>query len=225
MQHNGAAQFPGLASRPLLAPSADSAGRELAVQFLTSNEEFARLAPEWNRLHARAKAASVFNSWLFQYQWWQVYGADQPLRILVALDRGETVGILGLYIQRVVVLGVPVRLLRFVGSGADTHPDDLGPVLAPDREFAVALKLARAALRLSGSDVAVLSDIDPESVFASALERASIEADRSTLQEISERIAYVELPGSWPGYLKSLPSDRRTRIKSARKKAHAAHNL
>jgi len=225
MQHNGAAQFPGLASRPLLAPSADSAGRELAVQFLTSNEEFARLAPEWNRLHASAKAASVFNSWLFQYQWWQVYGADQPLRILVALDRGETVGILGLYIQRVVVLGVPVRLLRFVGSGADTHPDDLGPVLAPDREFAVALKLARAALRLSGSDVAVLSDIDPESVFASALERASIEADRSTLQEISERIAYVELPGSWNGYLKSLSSDRRTRIKSARKKAQAAHKL
>src|SRR3954471_9066215 len=147
MQHNGAAQFPGLASRPLLAPSADSAGRELAVQFLTSNEEFARLAQEWNRLHASAKAASVFNSWLFQYQWWQVYGADQPLRILVALERGEAVGILALYLQTLTVLGLPVRVLRFVGAGADTHPDDLGPVLAPGKEERVALKLAQAALR------------------------------------------------------------------------------
>src|SRR3954464_8281790 len=170
MQHNGAAQFPGLASRPLLAPSADSVGRELAVQFLTSNEEFARLAPEWNRLHAGAKAASVFNSWLFQYQWWQVYGGEQPLRILVALERGQTVGILALYVQRVVMLGVPVRVLRFVGTGADTHPDDLGPVLAADRELAVAFKLARAALRLTGFDVAVLSDIDPQSEFVRAVE-------------------------------------------------------
>src|SRR3954462_12114945 len=225
MQHNGAAQFPGLASRPLLAPIADSAGRELAVQFLTSNEEFARLAPEWNGLHAGAKAASVLNSWLFQYQWWQVYGGEQPLRILVALERGETVGILALYIQRVVMLGVPVRVLRFVGSGADTHPDDLGPVLAPGRENAAALKLARAALRLSGADAAVLSDIDPESVFADAMERAATEADRTVLSEISERIAYINLPTSWGEYLQSLTSDRRSRIKSARKKAAAAHKL
>src|SRR5579859_1224649 len=223
MQHNGAAQIPGPAPRPSLAPA--SAGGELAVQFLTSNEEFARLAPEWNRLHARAKAASVFNSWLFQYQWWQVYGGEQPLRLLVVLERGEAVGILALYIQRVVMLGVPVRVLRFVGSGGDTHPDDLGPVLAPGRESTVALKLARAALRLSGSDVAVLSDIDPESVFASAVERAAIEADRASQQETSERIAYIDLPGSWGAYLQSLSSDRRTRIKSARRKAQAAHDL
>jgi len=224
MQHNGAAQIPGLAPRPELAPGASARG-ELAVQFLTSNEEFARLAPEWNRLHARAKAASVFNSWLFQYQWWQVYGAQQPLRILVALERGETVGIVALYVQRVVMLGVPVRVLRFVGSGGDTHPDDLGPLLAPDRELPVALKLARAALRLSGSDVAVLSDIDPESVFACALERASMEAGRASLPEISERVAYVDLPASWGEYLQSLTSDRRTRVKSARKKAGAAHKV
>lgn len=223
MQHDGAAQIPGFAPRPSLAP--DSARGELVVQFLSSNEEFARLAPQWNRLHARAKAASVFNSWLFQYQWWQVYGAQQPLRILVALERGETIGILALYIQRVVMLGVPVQVLRFVGSGGDTHPDDLGPVLAPGRETAAALKLARAALRLSGSDVAVLSDIDPESVFADALERAAAEAGRASLPEMSERVAYINLPASWGEYLKSLTSDRRTRIKGARKKAQAAHAL
>src|SRR5580765_3929310 len=60
MQHDGAAQIPGLAPRPSRAPGAEAAGGELAVQFLTSTEEFARLAPEWNRLHSHAKAASVF---------------------------------------------------------------------------------------------------------------------------------------------------------------------
>src|SRR5438552_13043852 len=224
MFHKGAAQTPELASR-LLAPGAELGRGEIAVQFLTTAAEFARLAPEWNRIHGQAAAASVFNSWLWQYQWWQVYGAGQPLRIMVALEHGETVGILALYIQKTSVLGVPVRILRFVGTGADTHPDDLGPVLAPGCEEAVARKLARAALRLSGADVLVLSDIDPQSVFAPALEQAAQEAHRASLSEVSERIAFVDLPRSWPEFLQSMSSDRRTRLKSARKKAAAAHRL
>lgn len=212
-----------LAPRGALAPVGDVPGGEIAVQFLTSREEFARLAPQWNRLHAQAAAASVFNSWLFQYQWWQVYGAGQPLRILVALDRGETVGILALYIQKVVVLGVASRVLRFVGSGGDTGPDDLGPVIAPGYEDTVASKLARAALRLSGFDAAVFSDIDPRSLFAAALEEAAADARRAIFSEVSERIAYIELPGSWAAYLQSMTSDRRTRLKKARRKCEAAH--
>lgn len=219
------AQVSELSPRGAPTPVRDAPGGEIAVQFLTSTEEFARLAPEWNRVHAKAAAASVFNSWLFQYQWWQVYGAGQPLRILVALERGETVGILALYIQKVVMLGVPVRVLRFVGSGGDTHPDDLGPVLAAGLEQAVAPKLARAALRLSDFDVAVLSDIDPQSGFASHLEAAAGDADRPYMSEESERIAYIELPGSWTQFMQSLSSDRRTRMKKARRKAQAAHDL
>src|SRR5436305_899759 len=120
-----------MAHTPLVSriPGHHASG-DIAVQFLTSAEEFARLAPDWNRIHGAAAAASVFNSWVWQYQWWQVYGGGQPLRILVALEHGETLGILALYIQTIQVLGVPVRLLRFVGTGADTHPDDVGPVLA-----------------------------------------------------------------------------------------------
>src|SRR5690242_18074416 len=148
--------------RPLPArPS--HAGGEIAVQFLTSAEDFARLAPDWNRIHEEAGAASVFNSWIWQYQWWQVYGAERPLRILVALEHGQTLGILALYIQTVSVLGVRVRVLRFVGSGGDTHPDDLGPVLAAGREEAVARSLAQAVLHVSDADVVLLADIDPRS--------------------------------------------------------------
>ena len=205
-------------------PSHTGAG-DIAVQFLTTATEFAKLAPEWNRLHDEAQAASVFNSWIWQYQWWQVYGGAQPLRILVALERGETVGILALYIQTVRVLGVRVRQLRFVGTGADTNPDDLGPLLAPGREEVIAEKLAAAALRLCGADVALFTDIDPQSVFPRALERAASEADRAVHSGISERIAYVDLPQTWPAYLKSLSSDRRSRLKSARKKALEAARL
>ncbi|MFN2645875.1 MAG: GNAT family N-acetyltransferase [Burkholderiales bacterium] len=210
------------ASRPLASHPGHAGGGDISVQFLSSADEFARLAPDWNRLHEQAAAASVFNSWVWQYQWWQVYGAGQPLRILVALEHGETVGVLALYIQTVRILGVPVRLLRFVGAGADTHPDDLGPLLAPGREDVVARKLAQATLRLSDADVILLTDIDPQSGFPRALEQAADEARRPRISGVSERIAYIDLPENWSQFLQSLSSDRRTRLKGARRKALAA---
>jgi CelD/BcsL family acetyltransferase involved in cellulose biosynthesis len=215
-----------MAHTPLVSrvPGHHAAG-DIAVQFLTSADEFARLAPDWNRIHGAAAAASVFNSWVWQYQWWQVYGGGQPLRILVALEHGETLGILALYIQTIQVLGVPVRLLRFVGTGADTHPDDVGPVLAPGREEAVARKLAAATLRISDADVVLLTDMDPQSVFPRAIEQAADEARRARLSGVSERIAYIDLPQTWPQFLQSLSSDRRSRLKSARKKALAGGKL
>jgi CelD/BcsL family acetyltransferase involved in cellulose biosynthesis len=98
-------------------------------------------------------------------------------------------------------------------------------VLAPGREHAVASKLARAALRLSDFDAAVLSDIDPQSPFAGAFEQAADEAGLAMRSEVSERIAYVELRRSWGEFLQALTSDRRTRIKSARRKIHAKHQV
>ncbi|HZS65994.1 MAG TPA: GNAT family N-acetyltransferase [Burkholderiales bacterium] len=206
-------------------PVRPHASGEIAVQFITSVEDFARLAPDWNRIHDEAEAASIFNSWVWQYQWWQVYGAGQPLRVLVALEHGQALGILALYIQTIRVLGVRVRLLRFVGSGADTHPDDLGPVIARGREDAVARRLAEAALHVSDADALILTDIAPRSSLPRALEHAAVAARREPLASVSERIAYIDLPRSWPQFLSSLRSDKRTRLKSARRKIESGHGL
>ena len=198
---------------------------EIVVQFLTSARDFAEVAPEWNRLHDQCVAASVFNSWIWQFQWWQAYGANQPLRLLVALEGGEVVGVLALYIQTIEVMGMPVRLLRLVGSGADTHPDDLGPVIAPEREDEIARKLADAALCIREIDVIALSDIDPRSRFPALLDRAAAEFGCDSLTTSSERIAYVDLPIAWTDYLASLKSDHRRLLRGARNKASAAHKM
>src|SRR3954463_11519873 len=92
---------------------------EIVVQFLTGADAFAQLAPHWNRLHDEAATASVFTSWIWQVQWGGVSGPPQPLRLRVPLGGGRPVAILALYIQTIKVMGLPVRLARFVGSGAD----------------------------------------------------------------------------------------------------------
>jgi len=211
------AHFTGAHGRAQALASGGGPGAP-AVELLSSADDLTRIAPHWNELHERATAASIFNSWIWQYQWWQVYGRSQPLRILVARDGNRTLGIVALYVQTVKVLGLRVRLLRFVGTGADTHPDDLGPVLAVGAEETTALALARAALRVADVDVVLATDIDPHSPFARALEQAAADAGLSRFTSESERIAFTGLPRSWGEFMQSLGSDRRSRIKSARRK-------
>jgi CelD/BcsL family acetyltransferase involved in cellulose biosynthesis len=203
--------------------SSKPSGSDIAVQFLTSDEAFASLAPQWNALHEHATTASVFNSWIWQYQWWQVYGRGRPLRLLIALERSAMVGILPVFIDNVRALGLRVPLLRFVGTGGDTGPDDLGPVLAPRREQGAAAALAHALHRITQPDVFLFTDIDPDSPFTQALGNAALDSGLGVMSDVAQRISFIRLPSSWDAFLKALPSKRRSGMRCARAKLLAAH--
>lgn len=193
------------------------------VSCLDSEATFAELGMEWNRLHARARGATIFNAWLWQYQWWRVYGGGRPLRVLVARSAGEVTGILALYVGEETAFNRPVRALRLVGTGGDTHPDDLGPVIDADNERDTARALARAAVALADGDLLLVSDLDPQATFTEELELAARLAGRPLNLGRTERIAYIRLPGSWERYLASLSANRRADIRRARRRLAANH--
>lgn len=196
---------------------------DVGIELLSTAAAFAELAPAWNRLHAQAALASVFNSWIWQFQWWRVYGRSRALRLLVAWQGDEVLGILPLYVDAVRMLGVRVRLLRLVGTGGDTHPDDLGAILAAGRERSVAQELARAALALRDADVLLLTDLAPDCPLRTAVESAARLAGRPVLAGRCERIAFMRLPGSWREYLEGLSRHRRARIRYTRRRIAAAN--
>ncbi len=195
----------------------------LRVKCLVTAPAFAALARDWNRLHAETPSASVFNSWLWQYHWWKVYGRGLPLRILVA-SRGEQVaGILPLYLRDEPALGRSVGVLRLIGTGADTNPDDLGPVLSSGHEGEVARALARAAMRLADGDLLLVTDIDPDTPFAEEMESAARRERRALSIGRTERIVYIDLPRSWEEFLASVSANRRAEIRRARRRLAAEH--
>lgn len=194
----------------------------VSVRVVESAAEFATLSEAWEKLQADSDFGGVFECFDFQYLWWQSYGKQHELRLLVATEGERLVGILPLYIQRAKLLKLPARILRFVGTGGDTFPDDLGPVLARGREEATARALARAALSLRGWDVMLLTDMNPRCPFTRELGEASASQRLLTSQGQSERIAYMDLPATWEAWLGSLHRDRRYRVKNIRKKLHAA---
>jgi CelD/BcsL family acetyltransferase involved in cellulose biosynthesis len=193
------------------------------VRVVDSAAELASLEPAWEALQRDAAVTSVFASFDWQRAWWHSYGRGRPLRVLVAADGDAIVGILPLYIDTTTPLGYPVRLLRLVGTGADTSPDDLGPPLAATREAEVARALADAVLALRDWDVLWLTDMDPACAFTAAMAAAARRARLGCLTGRSERIRYLTLPSTYEAWMGTLHRDRRYRIKSARKKLEAAH--
>jgi CelD/BcsL family acetyltransferase involved in cellulose biosynthesis len=193
------------------------------VRVVQSAAEFASLADSWEDLQKNATSTSVFQTFDWQRLWWTTYGRGQPLRLLLATEGNRLVGILPLYIQTVPAMRISVRLLRPIGIGGDTSPDDLGPVLAAGCEDRVAQALATAVMQIPDWDVMQLSDMLTDCAFTAAIRSEIGRRGLPFLTGRSERIAYLELPSTWEGWLEKLSRDRRWRIRSLRKKLHAAH--
>jgi CelD/BcsL family acetyltransferase involved in cellulose biosynthesis len=198
----------------IAAMRADSLPPRAAPVSLRAVGDFAALGSGWDALHARAPATSVFNSFAWQREWWRAYGRNRQLAIFVVERAGALAGILPLYLEQVRRCGVPVRLARLVGSGGDTYPDDLGPVVEDD---AAADALAQAALRLD-ADVVELADLDPRTGFAEIVAAQAAGAGWRASRGRAQRIAYLDLPASWEAYLASVSAHRRARIRKARRR-------
>jgi CelD/BcsL family acetyltransferase involved in cellulose biosynthesis len=191
---------------------------------LTVERELFALEAEWEKLQHDASVTSIFETFDWQTSWWRTYGAGRRLRVLVARsEQGELLGILPLHVHLTSIARMPVRLLRLVGTGGDTFPDDLGPILATSRAEETARALADATVALRGWDVLLLSDLQPECAFTPAIARAARMRGLRGTSGSSERIAFLELPDTWDAWLASLHRDRRYRIKNVRKKLLARH--
>lgn len=193
------------------------------VRVVDTEAGLAALERDWEELQASAKVTSVFETFDWQSLWWRFYGEPGRLRVLVAREGVVVVGVLPLWVQTVRTMRYPVRLLRFVGSGGDTYPDDLGPILGAGREEETARALARAVMDLPGWDVLSLTDMQPESAFPAAMHAAIDGGGLARRAGRSERIALLKLPVTWDAWLASMHRDKRYRVKNIRKKLLAAH--
>lgn len=207
---------------PLPHPATGEARSPVSVACVQTAAGWRTLATRWEALHARAAVASVFTSYPWLQPWWRAFGGGhRALRVLVAHRGGKAVGILPLYLERMRIAGIQARVLRLLGSGGETHPDDLGPLLAPGHEACAARALADAALAIEEADALDLEDMDPRTPFAEALHAACREAGLACERGRSQLIRYVALPQSWDAYLASLTRQRRARLRKLPQKLEA----
>jgi CelD/BcsL family acetyltransferase involved in cellulose biosynthesis len=199
------------------------AAEAIRIEVLDSAAALESFRLEWDALLECAQDVRVFVSWEWAYHWWLHYGKTQQLRVLVARRHGRLVGILPLYIQQATEYRLcPVRVLRQVGTGGDTSPDYMGPLLAPDEPLAAAAALADHVVNeLPEWEVLQLSDLNPRSHFWSELNVRCASRGLRCTPSVSANMAYIELPPTWDEYLAAVHRDRRYTIRNTRRKFEA----
>ncbi|HEX9757376.1 MAG TPA: GNAT family N-acetyltransferase [Nitrospiria bacterium] len=85
---------------------------------------FDQINPEkliWNRLAQKSGLNTIFQTYEWHQAWWEVFGDDRELFVIVAKEDGEVVGIAPLMITCQDTILARKRIVEFIGSGTSDY--------------------------------------------------------------------------------------------------------
>ena len=89
----------------------------LTLAEVNSTEEFRSLKEDWNKLTGESGSKTIFLTWEWLFTWWETYSYRKLLNILCIYENDDNlVAIAPFYITWEKTLGVPIRILKLIGS-------------------------------------------------------------------------------------------------------------
>jgi CelD/BcsL family acetyltransferase involved in cellulose biosynthesis len=191
----------------------------LRVEKLTTLDEF-RAIYDGKDAQVALRTNNIFLSFLWMSEWWQVYGFDYQMHVLVVRDEIRLIGVLPLVLQKT---GRGVRYLNFMGAGELT-PDDLDILSIPERRMEVLQALA-AYLHNTQSewDVIELDKLPAGSLTVEELEARFRACGLVTDLMDAARCYSTVLPASFDEYLSRLSRSTRHNLERRKRNFETDH--
>lgn len=187
----------------------------LIVEEITNIENLRQLGAVWNPLLSQSRSDSIFLTWEWVFNWWQVYGQRKELCVLVLRDQnGDIIAIAPFYVRKEKVLkSFSTHEVRFLGTGEDVSPDYLDLIIMKDREEEAIDAFMKYISRKDGWDVLNLTDMLSTSISYAILKKAA--SDNGLIVERSECAScpYIQLPSSWDEYIEGLSTNMRYNVR------------
>lgn len=204
--------------------SIKTAPEPLIIKCLQHQQAFEELREVWQKLEGLDPACTPFNTWLWLSLWWKHYSlASDTLTILIAKKSDRIVAIAPLYIDKGRTFRlIPIKVLRFIGSGRDTSPDYLNII----SECSVRIDAEKSFLdylkNIHGWQKLVLSDVrKSSSLYVNA--KHYIENQKGLSFPVNTKtILCSSLPASWDDYRMGLSRKRRKQINHRKNRLDAA---
>ncbi len=197
--------------------------KPLSSQIVKTLRDFYRVKKEWNALVEASPKGSFFLTSEWLGTWWSVFGKGKRLRVLFLRDEeGHLVGGAPFYIRRRWVKKLlPIREIRFIGTGGLVCPDHLTCLAAVGYEAFVAQAVHDFLVSSQREwDLFVLSDADEEDPFCKVLEGKLRQSGRAFLEKNEgDVVPFIPLQGnSWETYVGTLKDSTQKNIRRRRKK-------
>ncbi|NPV75861.1 MAG: GNAT family N-acetyltransferase [Anaerolineae bacterium] len=177
----------------------------ITIETINTTEAFKNLRKEWNRLLEQSPVQSIFLTWEWLYTWWDHFGADKTLHILLARDSSEIVGIAPLMITTAKRLGFRFRMLRNLGM-----PDvDVAGLIVKDGDQEVVNHFCQEIQNASRQwDILELGEFPNAVLDPQTIVRQFHEANY--LSRLMPKLhTFIPTTGNWEDYYKTLAKHHR----------------
>ncbi len=145
----------------------DTESESLGIECLQSAEAFDQLRAIWQTLERLDTRCTPFNTWSWNHLWWQHQASPRDsLALLVVREGRRVVAIAPFYLQSSHLCGViPLKCLRFVGSGGTVASHYLDLIAVPNRRDAAERAVMQYLRQMKGWQKLILSDVDETSTL------------------------------------------------------------
>jgi CelD/BcsL family acetyltransferase involved in cellulose biosynthesis len=191
------------------------------MRLVRSEAEFAALRPAWHELVSAVPGSTPFQSWEWNFSWWEQFGSPGRLHLLLLEEDGRLSGIAPLCIATRYE-GAPMRHLAFISR---KRADYLDFIVRPGAETRFFAALFACLREMKGIRMLELRDLAEDSANLPHLLRAASGSFRALSLERGEGCASLTLPGSWPEYLASLGKNSRRNVGRYRRGLAEKHSV
>jgi CelD/BcsL family acetyltransferase involved in cellulose biosynthesis len=194
-------------------------GRNYQIGTITSVSDWALLAPFWNELLHRSRAATVFQTYEYLTTWWSLLGLKNELFITVILLDEQPVLIAPMQIGRAKSLGRNRRCLSFIGHPSEV---DRNTLLGDEHVSGLIDHIADHHLQHRDLwDFIALYEQPEDGALLKALAK-KLRSQQFTVTEVpGPPCAIVTIDGDWAQFLAQKPKPFRKSIKRRLAKAQA----
>ncbi|NQT93267.1 MAG: GNAT family N-acetyltransferase [Lentisphaerae bacterium] len=197
----------------------------LKIKDIRTTERLRELAGIWNELLQRSVAAHAFLTINWLLPWWEVYGKDGDLLVLLAEEEGTPVGIAPLYrTDTRVAPGVHFRDIAFLGSHS-AGSEFLDVFSLPGREADVLRAVLQYLQENEAWDRIVLGDMLESSPSRSTLALLAREFGLGYFTRHRYRCPFVQLPESWDTFIDMPARDYKHIIQKEEKRLRKKHDV
>lgn len=164
----------------------------------------ASLRSQWEALTERNPETTLYQTWDWNDAWWKTFGRRKRLRVVVATEGQDVVGIAPLYVGR--HLGTPLKRLAFMGTGVSDYLDVItDPGCAPDACGAMIEHIAAER----GYDLADLQQVPPWSPLHGVCASDRVAGLHMRSMEVCP---HLRLPDLWDTFASSLGKRLRSNV-------------
>ncbi len=185
--------------------------QSIELKTVTTFGEFLELQHDWNSLLEQSGNDKVFLTHEWFTAWWQAFGDDKELFIILAVGRDGIHGIAPLMRCKNSFRGIPARGIEFL---ANNDSPGCGFILKKNHEYLAGTIISFLLNDAKGWDVTLFKNMIHDKAVNSIMVKVLEEAGKKYIINHGLNSPYIVINTDWDTYFKGLSSKSRKTIRN-----------